>query len=85
MVGGVQLDPLSTAATNRSTVPAPGDNDDREIGGMMIDRGNRSTWRKPTPVPLCSSQIPHACSDMNPGQHGGKPVTNRLSYSTAYE
>jgi hypothetical protein len=40
-------------------VPAPGDCDDAEIGGM-ISRGNRSTWRKPVPVPLCPPQIPHA-------------------------
>jgi hypothetical protein len=37
--GGVQLGPLVTAATSRPTVPAPGDYDDGEIGGMMIDRG----------------------------------------------
>jgi hypothetical protein len=36
---GVQLGPLSTAATNRPTVPALGDYDDTEIGGM-IGRGN---------------------------------------------
>jgi hypothetical protein len=40
--GGVQLGPLGTAPTNRPTVPAPGDHDDGEIGGM-IGRGNRST------------------------------------------
>jgi hypothetical protein len=33
-------------------VPTPGDYDDGEIGGMMIGRGNRSTRRKPAPVPL---------------------------------
>jgi hypothetical protein len=26
---------------------------------MRIGKGNRSTWRKPTPVPLCPPQIPH--------------------------
>jgi hypothetical protein len=26
---------------------------------MRIGRGNRSTWRKPAPVPLCPQQIPH--------------------------
>jgi hypothetical protein len=26
----------------------------------MIGRGNRSTWRKPAPVPLCPPQTPHA-------------------------
>jgi hypothetical protein len=29
------------------------------VGGMRIDRGNRSTRSKPTPVSLCPSQIPH--------------------------
>jgi hypothetical protein len=57
--GGVQLGPLDTAATNRPTVPAPVDYDG-EIGGMMIGRGNRSTRRKPVPVPLCPPQTPHA-------------------------
>jgi hypothetical protein len=38
--GGVQLGPLGTATTNRPIVPAPGDYDDGEIGGMMIGRGN---------------------------------------------
>jgi hypothetical protein len=41
--GGAQLSPLGTAVTNRPIVPAPGDYDDREIGGMMIGRGNQST------------------------------------------
>jgi hypothetical protein len=52
------LGPLGTAATNRPTVPAPGDYDG-EIGGM-IGRVNRSTRRKPAPVPLCPPQTPHA-------------------------
>jgi hypothetical protein len=29
------LSPLGTAATNRSIVPAPGDYEDGEIGGMI--------------------------------------------------
>jgi hypothetical protein len=29
------------------------------VGGMRIGRGDLSTQRKPTPVPLCSPQIPH--------------------------
>jgi hypothetical protein len=57
--GGVQLGPLHTAVTNRPIVPAPDDYDDGEIGGM-IGRGNRSTRRKPAPVPLCPPQTPHA-------------------------
>jgi hypothetical protein len=37
----VQLGPVGTAATNRPIAPTPGDG---EIGGMVIGRGNRSTW-----------------------------------------
>jgi hypothetical protein len=29
------------------------------VGGMRTGRGNRSTWSKPAPLPLCSPQIPH--------------------------
>jgi hypothetical protein len=58
-VGGGIQGPLGTAATNRPIVPAPGDYDDEEFGGM-IDRGNRSTRRKPAPVLLCPPQTPHA-------------------------
>jgi hypothetical protein len=58
--GGVHLSPLGTTATNRPTVPAPCDYDDGEFGGIMIGRGNRSTQRKPAPVPLCPPQTPHA-------------------------
>jgi hypothetical protein len=36
---------------------APGDYDNGEIGGM-IGRENRSTRRKPAPVPLCPPQTP---------------------------
>jgi hypothetical protein len=57
--GGVQLGPLGTAATNKPIVPAPGDYDDGEIGGM-IGRGHRSTRRKPVPLPLCPPQNQHA-------------------------
>jgi hypothetical protein len=64
-------------------VSAMDDYDDREIGGMMIGRGNSSTHRKPALMPLCPPQIPHACRDENRGCRGGKPATNRLSYGTA--
>jgi hypothetical protein len=35
--------------------------DDDECGavGVMLSKGNRSTRRKPAPVPLCPPQIPH--------------------------
>jgi hypothetical protein len=62
--GGVQLGPLSTAATNKPVVPAPGDYVDGEIGGM-IGRGNRSTPRKPAPVPLCPHK-PHMLPGCEP-------------------
>jgi hypothetical protein len=29
------------------------------VGGMRIGRGNRSTQRKPVPMPLFPPQIPH--------------------------
>jgi hypothetical protein len=47
----------SPVGSTRPIVPAPGDYDDGEIG--MIGRGNRSTRRKPAPVPLCPPQTPH--------------------------
>jgi hypothetical protein len=65
--GGAQLVPLDIAATITPIVPTPGDYDDREIGGMMIGRGNRSTRRKPVPVPLCPPQTPHALPGHEPG------------------
>jgi hypothetical protein len=51
------LDPLGTAAANMPIVLAPVDYDDGEIGGM-IDKGNLSTRRNPTPMPLCPPQTP---------------------------
>jgi hypothetical protein len=68
MGGGDQLGPLSTAATNRPIVPSMGDYDDGEIGGMMAGKGNRSTRRKPAPVPLVHHK-PH----MLPGREVGSP------------
>jgi hypothetical protein len=60
------LGPLGTVVTNRSIVPTPGDYDDGEIGGMVIGRGNQSTWRKPDPVPLCPPQISCALPGREP-------------------
>jgi hypothetical protein len=56
--GSVQLGPLGTAATNRPIVPAPADYDDGEIG-RMTGKGNRSTRRKPAPMPRYPPQTPH--------------------------
>jgi hypothetical protein len=52
------MGPLGTSATEWPIVPAPGDYDDGEFGGMKIGRGNRSTRRKPAPASLCQPQIP---------------------------
>jgi hypothetical protein len=52
-----KLGPLGTAATNRPIVPAPGDYDDGEIGGM-IGKGNRSTRRKSAPLAALSTTNP---------------------------
>jgi hypothetical protein len=43
----------------KGLLPARGDYDDGEIGGM-IGRGNQSTRRKRAPVSLCPPQTPHA-------------------------
>jgi hypothetical protein len=57
--GGVEsnLGPFRTWATYWPSVPAPGDCEDGEFGGMN-GRGNRSTRRKPALTPLCPPQIP---------------------------
>jgi hypothetical protein len=55
----VRLSPLGTAATLWPTVAVPDDDDCEAIGGMRIVKGNRSTWRKPVPMPLCPPQIPY--------------------------
>jgi hypothetical protein len=43
----------------RPLLTAPGDCDDGEVGALNgFGRGNRSTRKKPAPMPLCSPQIP---------------------------
>jgi hypothetical protein len=56
--GGVQTGPTRHVGHFWPIVPAPGDCEDREFGGMKIGRGDRSTRRKPAPTPLCPPQIP---------------------------
>jgi hypothetical protein len=61
VLSGVRLSPLGTAA-NIDLLYQPqmiNDGDCGAVGGMKIGRGNRSTRRKPSPVPLCPAQIPH--------------------------
>jgi hypothetical protein len=78
------LAPLGTTPTNRPTVPAPGDYDDGEIGGMMIGKGNRSTRRKPAQCRFVHYEPHMLCPDANLGRRGGKRATNRSSYGTAF-
>jgi hypothetical protein len=61
IITGVRLSPLGTAATTGLLYqPQMIDvGDYGAIGRMKIGRENRSTRRKPTPAPLCPSQIPH--------------------------
>jgi hypothetical protein len=77
-----KLGPLGTSATEWPIVPAPGDYDNGEIGGIKIGRGNQRTRRKPDPAPLCPPQIPLDQTRART-QAGGKPGTNRLSYGAA--
>jgi hypothetical protein len=52
---------------------------------LMSGRGNRSTRRKPAPVPLCPPQIPHNLTRAQTRSAAvGKPATIHLSYGTAY-
>jgi hypothetical protein len=67
-VGGeVQLGPLGMLAINWPIVPAPGDYEDGEFGGMMTGRGNQSIRRKLAPVPLRPPQIPYDLTGSEPG------------------
>jgi hypothetical protein len=57
--GGVEskLGPLGTSVTYWPIVPAPGDCEGGEFGGMN-GRGNRNIRRKPAPTPLCPPLFP---------------------------
>jgi hypothetical protein len=81
-LGGVILGPLGTSATVGLLYQPRMIDDDNygAVGGMRIGRGNRSTRRKPAPVPLCPPQIPH---HLIWDRTRGKPATNHLSYGTA--
>jgi hypothetical protein len=61
ILSGVRLSPLGTAATTGLFYQPQmiHDGDCGAICGLKIDRGTRSTRRKPAPVPLCPPQIPH--------------------------
>jgi hypothetical protein len=78
-----KLGPLGTSATHWPIVPAPGDCEDGEFGGMN-GRGNRSTREKTCPDATLSTTKPTwPDPGLNPGRRGGKPATNRFSYGAA--
>jgi hypothetical protein len=58
------MGPLGKSATEWPIVPALGDYDDGEFGGMKIGRGNRSTRRKP---------VHHKSHLTRPGREPGPP------------
>jgi hypothetical protein len=62
----VRLSSLGSSATFTGLFYQPQMIDDEcEAVGGMLDKGNRSTRRKPAPVPLCPPQIPH---DLTPAR-----------------
>jgi hypothetical protein len=83
--GGWNQGPLGTAATNRPIVPALGNYDNGEIGGM-IGRGNRNTRRKPAAVPLCPPQTPHAArTRTRAAAVGSQHLTAELRHGLKFE
>jgi hypothetical protein len=56
--GGVQTGSTRQVGHYWPTVPAPGNCEDGEFGGVKIGKGNRITWKKPDQAPLCPPQIP---------------------------
>jgi hypothetical protein len=81
----VQLGSLGAAVTNRSVVPAPGDYDDGEIGGMMIGRGDRSSLEKTCPSAALSTTNTTCCPDANPGRRGKRIVRWSCPYALGHE
>jgi hypothetical protein len=77
----VRLSSLATSATNWPYQPRMIDNECGAVDGMRIGKGNKSTRRKPAPVPLRPLQIPHDLRSY-PGRRCGKPATNRPNYGT---
>jgi hypothetical protein len=61
ILSGVRLSPLGTAATTGLLYQPQviDDGDCGAIGRIKFGKGNRSTGRKPAPVPICPPQIPH--------------------------
>jgi hypothetical protein len=54
-----------------------------QLSEWMIARRDRSSRRKPAPVPFCITNPTWIEMGSNPGLQDGKPATNLLSYGTA--
>jgi hypothetical protein len=68
----------------RPLLTAPGDCDDREVGGMKdFGRETRSTRRKPAPSHFVHHKFHFSDPSANPGRRVGNPATNRFSYGAA--
>jgi hypothetical protein len=64
---------------------APGDYDNGEISGM-IGRGNRSTRRKPAPMPLCPPQTLYSAGTRTRAAAvGSQRLTAELRHGQAHE
>jgi hypothetical protein len=78
-----KLGPLGTSATEWPIIPAPGDYDDGEFGGMKNGRGTEVLRENLPSATLSTINPTWPDPGSNPGRRGGKPATNRLRYGAA--
>jgi hypothetical protein len=82
--GGVHTGSTRHCGHSWLIVPAPGDCEDGEVGGMNgIGRGNRSTRRKPPWRHFVYHKSHFPDPGAKTGRRGRKPTTNRFSYCAA--
>jgi hypothetical protein len=86
-IGGVEsiLGPLGTAAIYWPIVPAPGDCEDGEVGGMNCGWQGKPKYSREN---LPRHHFVHHKSHLpdpgaNLGRRGRKPATNRFSYQVS--